>query len=266
MSHPFPGADDLAAVTEPHRPFDPQGATLIILAPDDPGRLADAAEKAPTRLAARHHHPAAPARPHRDRTPRRRSPSPAPRSRGSGCAPPPCRSRTRATPPCSWPTTCVGGHLVRPAWPEACSEDKGYVYGIMSYFDLQPGNPLLAIEADTAAATTSAAPEVLAGELHRLDTHPPTDREVHAARAYALGSAATCLASWPPRERAGRPGRQIGRPADAVRLRPRIGAVTTDEVVAATASYLNPAVSLGVVAADPAALPETLSLVRRETR
>ncbi|WP_066371487.1 M16 family metallopeptidase [Herbidospora mongoliensis] len=262
VSHPVPGADDVAAITELHRPFDPRGAVLIILAPGDPGRLADAAEKALTGWTGCGTVTLPPLGPIETG---RLTALPQPGTSQSRI-----RLRAPAVPvdderyPALFVASNVTGGALSSRLARSLREDKGYVYGIMSYFDLRPGRPLLAIEADTAAATTSAALEVLGGELHRLGTtHPPTEAEVHAARTYALGSSATRLAS-----RAAYANALFdlaAKSADPLLLfdfTRRIGATTTEEVVAAAAEYLAPGRFSGVVAADPEALPETLSLVR----
>ncbi|WP_440102728.1 insulinase family protein [Streptosporangium sp. H16] len=117
----------------------------------------------------------------------------------------------------------LGGYLSS-RLSRSLREDKGYVYGVTTFFDTHPGSALLAVEADTAAATTGAALEVLAAELRRMRTHPPTEREIDSARAYALGSMATRLA--PRAAFASAPGRHGGQgqgPAVAARLPPPPG-------------------------------------------
>ncbi|WP_062346709.1 M16 family metallopeptidase [Herbidospora yilanensis] len=261
VAHPFPTADDVAAITEIGRPFDPRGAVLVVLAPEDPERLADAAGKALGGWAPGHTTPLPPLPPI---VTGRLAALPQPGTAQSRIR---LRAPAVAAPDPGYPAlfvanNVVGGYLSS-RLARSLREDRGYVYGVRSYFDPHPGRPLLAVEADTAAATTSAALEVLGEEFDRLGDHPPTEEEVRAARTYALGSAATRLASRAAFANA--LADLAGRSEDPLLLfdfARRLGAVTTDEVIAAAARHLTPGRFSGVVAADPGALPETLSLVR----
>nr|WP_062339003.1 insulinase family protein [Herbidospora sakaeratensis] len=261
VSHPVPTPDEVAAVTNAHRPFSARGAVLIILAPEDPERLAELAEKA---LGGWRPSPGAPLPPLPEigtgRLAALSQPG-APQSRIRLRAPAVAVHDERY--PALFVASNITGGYLSSRLARSLREDNGYVYGIMSYFDLHPGRPLFAVEADTSAATTSAALEVMGAELHRLTTtHPPTEAEVRAARAYALGSAATRLASRAAL--ANGLADLAGRSVDPLLLfgfTRRLETVTTEEVVAATAAHLAPARFSGVVAADPGALPDTLSLV-----
>ncbi|WP_214409107.1 M16 family metallopeptidase [Sphaerisporangium fuscum] len=252
----LPEEKELAAIGRVRRPpFDPRGALLVILADEDPGRMADAAEQA----LAGWRPPAAGASPL----------PPLPRIEGGRLValprPGAPQSRIRLRAP-----AVTAGHERYPALFLACNalggylssrlsrslrEDKGYVYGVTTFFDTRPGSGLLAIEADTAAATTGAALEVLTAELHRMRTHPPTEQEIDAARAYALGSMATRLA--PRAAFASALADLAAKAVDPLLLLDfprRLAAVTREAVIAAADEFLAVERFSGVVAADPGAL------------
>nr|WP_281178464.1 insulinase family protein [Streptosporangium amethystogenes] len=162
--------------------------------------------------------------------------------------------------------TCdvLGGYLSS-RLSRSLREDKGYVYGVTTFFDLRPGSGLLAIEADTAAGTTSAAMEALAAELRGMRTRPPTRQEIQAARAYALGSMATRLA--PRAAFASSLADLAAKGMDPLWLlgfSHRLAAATPDAVVAVAEEFLAPERFSGVVAADPEALPRPLTLTEVE--
>ncbi|MGV9304303.1 M16 family metallopeptidase [Nonomuraea sp. NPDC004354] len=245
--------EELAAIEEPrHRPFDPRGAVLVVLAQDDPERLADAAERS-----------LAGWRPPAQGTP----PLPSlPEIEGGRLASlpqpgvPQSRVRLRAQaltadheryPALFLACNVLGGYLSS-RLSKNLREDKGYVYGVTSFFDAHPGSGLLAIEADTAAATTNAAMEVLYRELRRMRTNPPTRQEIEAARSYALGSMATRLA--PRAAFASALADLSAKAIDPLRLLDfpdRVAAVTPDAVVAAAEEFFTPERFSGVVASDP---------------
>jgi zinc protease len=74
-------------------------------------------------------------------------------------------------------------------------EDKGYVYGLSCYFEPVPGGMMIALEADTAAATAVPAFDAVVAQLRLLRTSPPTPEEIDAARRRALGATAISFAS-----------------------------------------------------------------------
>ncbi|MFF3442454.1 M16 family metallopeptidase [Streptosporangium sp. NPDC002721] len=245
----------------PWRPFAPGGAVLVILGREDPEHLADAAGEAFTGW----------------------SPAPGP---DSPLPPPPAfeggrltlsprpgapqsrlRLRARAVtiehpryPALFLALNVLGGYLSS-RLSRNLREDKGYVYGVTTFFDTYPGSALLAIEADTAAATTTAALDVLAAELRRMRTHPPTAEEIRAARAYALGSMATRLAPRAAFASALADMAAKGRdPLMVLDFPGRLAAVPSGDVVAAARDFFAPGRFSGLVAADPAALTSPLSL------
>ncbi|MEU8383103.1 insulinase family protein [Streptosporangium sp. NPDC048865] len=245
----------------PERPFDPRGAVLVILGRDDPGHLADAAAKAFTGW----------------RPPQRPVPAlpPPPAFEGGRLAPlprpgaPQSRLRLRAPavtvehpryPALFLALNVLGGSLSS-RLSRSLREDKGYVYGVTTFFDTHPGGALLAVEADTAAATTSAALDAVAAELRRMRTHPPAAGEIRAARAYALGSMATRLAPRAAFASALADMAARGRdPLGLLGFPGRLAAVPPGDVVAAARDFFAPGRFSGLVAADPAALTAPLSL------
>ncbi|MGW0587112.1 M16 family metallopeptidase [Streptosporangium sp. NPDC002607] len=257
-----PEEDELTGIAEPrHRPFDPSGAVLIILSPDDPERMADAVEKAlagwrPLARSA----PPLPPLPRIDGGRLALLPRPgAPQSR--------IRLRVQAVtieheryPALFLTCNLLGGYLSS-RLSRSLREDKGYVYSVISFFDLQPGSGLLAIEADTSAATTSAAMEVLGAELRGMRTRPPTGQEIQVARTYALGSMATRMA---PRAAFASALTDLAAkgmdPLWLLDFSHRLAAVTPDAVVAAAEEFLASGRFSGVVAADPEVLTHPLAL------
>ncbi|MDA0635545.1 insulinase family protein [Nonomuraea sp. MCN248] len=248
----------------PSRPFDPRGATLVIAGRDDPAALADAAGAA---FAA--WHPSA-----SSRTPP--APLPAlPAVDGGRIAALPLpgapqsriRLRAPAVPPehPRYPAlflalNVLGGYLSS-RLSASLREDKGYVYGVTTFFDTAHGGALLAVEADTAAATTGAALAALAAELRRMRTHPPTVEEIRSARAYALGSMATRLAPRAAIASALIDMAAKGRdPLLVLDFPRRLEAVPAPQVVAAAQEFFAPERFSGLLAADPAALPHHLAL------
>ncbi|MEU0487359.1 insulinase family protein [Streptosporangium sp. NPDC006013] len=232
-----------------------------MLAPDDPGRLADAAERTLAGWQA----------PLRDVAPL----PPLPAVEGGRLVllsrpdAPQSRIRLRAPgvtveheryPELFLACSVLGGALSS-RLSRSLREDKGYVYGVTVFFDSHPGAGLLAIEADTAAATTGPALEVLAAELSRMRTHPPTGQEIATARAYAIGSMATRLA---PRARLATALADLAAKAmDPLLLLDfprRLAAVTPDAVVAAAEEFFAPERFSGVVAADPRELADPPAL------
>ncbi|MEO3857103.1 insulinase family protein [Acrocarpospora sp. B8E8] len=248
----LPAEAELASVTELRRTFDPRGAVLVLLTSADPEQMADAAEKAlgGWRPAARSVPPL----------------PPLPAIEGGRLAllprpgAPQSRIRLRAqalTPdddryPALFLACNVLGGYVSSRLSRNLREDKGYVYGITSMFDLHPGSGFLAIEADTAVATTNPALAAVADELRRMRTHPPTGDEIQAARAFAMGSTATRLA---PRAAfatalADLTAKAID-PLFLLDFSRKLAAVTPEAVVAAAEEFLTPERFAGVIAADP---------------
>ncbi|GAA1014393.1 peptidase M16 [Acrocarpospora pleiomorpha] len=249
----LPAEAELAGVTRVRRAFDPRGAVLVLLTSQDPEQMADAAEKALGGW-----------RPLTPSPPPPLPPLPAIEGGRLALLPrpgaPQSRIRLRAqalTPndaryPALFLACNVLGGYVSSRLSRNLRENKGYVYGITSMFDLHPGSAFLAIEADTAAATTNPALAAVADELRGMRTHPPTAEEIQAARAFAMGSTTTRLA--PRAAFATALADLAGKAVDPLFLlgfARELAAVTPEEVVAAAEEFLDPGRFSGVVAADP---------------
>ncbi|MCK2213717.1 insulinase family protein [Actinomadura sp. ATCC 31491] len=255
VAFPMPGDDELAAIAEPrHRPAGPRGAVLVILAPDDPDRLADACERAFEGWQDASPLPPLPPLPGIGRGRLLPLPTPgAPQSRIRLRAPGVTVADERY-PALFLARDILGGSLSS-RLSRSLREDKGYVYGVTAFFDHHPGAGFLSIEADTATATTRPALDVLFAELDRMRTHPPTADEIEAARAYALGSAAVRLA--PAVKLAGALAGLAAKAVDPLLLLGfprRLAAVTPESVVEAAGRFFAPGSFSGVVAADPGEL------------
>ncbi|WP_214102571.1 M16 family metallopeptidase [Acrocarpospora catenulata] len=239
------------------RPFDPRGALLVILAPDDPERMADAADRTLSHWqpAGRGAQPLPPLSEIEGGQlallPRPGAPQSLIRLRAQAVA-----TGDQLYPALFLASSVMGGYFSS-RLPRSLREDKGYVYGVSAFFDTRPGSGLLAIEADTAAPTTDATMEALTAELRRMRTHPPTRQEIHGARTYALGSMATRLAPRPALASAFADlAAKAVDPCWLLDFPRRLAAVTPDAVVAAAEEFLAPERFSGVVAADPGVLGE----------
>ncbi|MEW9551190.1 M16 family metallopeptidase [Nonomuraea sp. NPDC050783] len=248
-----------AELAEPRRrPSSPRGAVLVILAPDDPERLADAAGRTLAGWQPRDV-PALPPPPAVEEG----SLLPLPRP---GAA----QSRVRLRGPAvtvadeRYPALFLAANILGGSLSSrlvrTLREDKGYVYGVTTFFDHHPGAGFLAVEADTAAETTGPALEALAAELSGMRTRPPTGEEVEAARAYATGSMATRLA--PADRLAGALADLAAKAVDPLLLLDfprRLAAATPESVTEAAQEFFAPERFSGVVAADPRHLAEGVS-------
>lgn len=134
-------------------------------------------------------------------------------------------------------------------------EEKGYAYQLGSGMESVPGASTLMIEADTAAEHTAAALGVIRDELVRMAAEPPSEREVDAARSYAIGSIATAMSS-PASLASGLSNLlHIGVGADWLHgWGPLLNGVTYDAVSEAARRFFRPAAFTGVVLADGSAV------------
>ncbi|GAA1998866.1 insulinase family protein [Nakamurella flavida] len=143
---------------------------------------------------------------------------------------------------------------------ENIREDKGFTYSAHSGMEFWPGRAAMTIAFDTASDVSAAALLETRYELGRMALTGPTEAEVESARAYALGTLATSLAT-----QAGYAGTLsslagVGLDARWLRAHPaRLQAVTRDEVVAAAAELFAPTAYTGVVVGDLAVLAPGLS-------
>lgn len=237
----------------PAHAFDLKRATLVVVARTDPEHAADLAEKALSawRPPARATAPASPDMPPVPAGRMAVLPLPgAPQSRIR------LRAQAVATDDPRYPalflaSNVLGGYLSS-RLSRNLREEKGYVYGVSSFFDAHPGTAYLGVDADTAAATTGEAYAELTAELERMRTAPPTDAEIAAARTYALGSMATRLA--PAAALASALADLADGDVDPLWLLDfprRLRAVTARQVVEAAAEFFAPQRFSGIVAADP---------------
>ncbi|MFD3483444.1 M16 family metallopeptidase [Streptomyces sp. NPDC058665] len=136
-------------------------------------------------------------------------------------------------------------------------EEKGYAYQLGSGMESVPGASTLMIEADTAAEHTAAALGVIRDELVRMAAEPPSEREVDAARSYAIGSIATAMSS--PASLASGLSNLLHIGVGANWLHgwgPLLNGVTYEAVGEAARRFFRPAAFTGVVLADePAVAP-----------
>ncbi|WP_432924935.1 M16 family metallopeptidase [Microbispora sp. CA-135349] len=242
--------------------FDPRRATLVVVAATDPEHAADLAEKALSGW-----RPAEPAG-----VPVGVPDMPAIAGGRMAVLPRPdapqslirLRAQAVATDDPRYPalflaSNVLGGYLSS-RLSRNLREEKGYVYGVSSFFDAYPGTAYLGIDADTAAATTGAAHAELTSELERMRAEPPTDAEIAAARTYALGSMATRLA---PRAALASALADLAAcdvdPLWLLDFPHRLRAVSPRQVVEAADEFFAPRRFSGLVAADPGALVHPLT-------
>jgi predicted Zn-dependent peptidase len=134
---------------------------------------------------------------------------------------------------------------------ENIREDKGYTYGAHSGVEFLPGGGVLGVDTDVASNVTAAALLETRYELGRLTAVPPTQAEVDAARAYAIGSLLISL------DNQGGLASTITALAaddlsiDWIRAHPaRLEAVTIEQVAAAALRYFAPTAFTGVIVGD----------------
>ncbi|HEY0814138.1 MAG TPA: pitrilysin family protein [Pseudonocardia sp.] len=145
----------------------------------------------------------------------------------------------------------VFGGYFSSRWMENIREDKGYTYGAYSGVEFVPGGGVLGVDTDVASNVTAAALLETRYELGRLTAVPPTQAEVDAARAYAIGSLLISL------DNQGGLASTISTLAandlsiDWIRGHPaRLEAVTVEEVAAAALRYFAPSAFTGVIVGD----------------
>ena len=145
----------------------------------------------------------------------------------------------------------VFGGYFSSRWMENIREDKGYTYGAHSGVEFVPGGGVLGMETDVASDVTAAALLETRYELGRLVAVPPTQDEIDAARAYAIGSLSISLDSQGGLASTIAALAAVGLSIDWIRGHPaRLEAVTVEEVAAAALRYFGPAALTGVVVGD----------------
>jgi predicted Zn-dependent peptidase len=172
----------------------PNGAMLVIVGSDEPGRSAGLAESLLGDWPAGDPRPAMP-------------PLPSPRPGDIRVVPVPGAARTQIRLRASavpngdprYAALMLASNLLGAGTSSRLAQDlrehKGYVYGLSCYLEPVPGGTLIALEADTATATAVPAFEALVAQLRQLRTSPPTADEIDAARRRALGATAISFAS-----------------------------------------------------------------------
>ncbi|MFY7065113.1 M16 family metallopeptidase [Nocardiopsis changdeensis] len=140
--------------------------------------------------------------------------------------------------------------------------DHGYVYGVNAYVDSFPGANLIAVEAETAAATAGPVLAGIAEELSGMVLDPPTEEEFRAAQRFAAGCMRTRLTSLA--EVTGSLMDMALNGEDPMRLADfadQLARVTHDEVVDVSREFFRPERFTGIVCGDASLLgtPEPLT-------
>lgn len=145
----------------------------------------------------------------------------------------------------------VFGGYFSSRWMENIREDKGYTYGAHSGVEFVPGGGVLGVDTDVASDVTAAALLETRYELGRITAVPPTQAEVDAARAYAIGSLLISLDN-----QGGLASTVTALAADDltidwIREHPaRLEAVTVEQVATAALAYFAPTAFTGVIVGD----------------
>jgi zinc protease len=145
----------------------------------------------------------------------------------------------------------VFGGYFSSRWMENVREDKGYTYGAHSGIEFVPGGAVLGVETDVASDVTAAALLETRYELGRLTAVPPTQAEVDAARAYAVGSLLISLDNQGGLASTLSALAADGLGVDWLRAHPaRLESVTVEQVAEAALEFFAPTAFTGVVVGD----------------
>ncbi|HEX5810994.1 MAG TPA: pitrilysin family protein [Pseudonocardia sp.] len=145
----------------------------------------------------------------------------------------------------------VFGGYFSSRWMENIREDKGYTYGAHSGVEFVPGGGVLGVDTDVASDVTAAALLETRYELGRLTAVPPTQDEVDAARAYAVGSLLISLDNQGGLASTIATLAADGLTIDWLRAHPaRLEAVTAEQVAAAALRFFVPTAFTGVIVGD----------------
>ena len=144
--------------------------------------------------------------------------------------------------------------------------DHGYVYGANAYVDAFPGASLIAVEAETSAATAGPVLAGIAEELSGMVLNPPTEEEFRAAQRFAAGCMRTRLTSLA--EVTGSLLDMALNGEDPMQLTDfaaRLSRVTHDEVVDVSREFFRPERFTGIVCGDASLLetPKPLATPRQ---
>jgi zinc protease len=154
----------------------------------------------------------------------------------------------------------VFGGYFSSRWVANIREDKGYTYGPHSVFEHPPAGSRLMLSADVATPVT--APSILETvyELGRIATLPVKQEELDQARRYAIGSLQLGTASQGGM--ASMLSMLAGADLDVEYLREfpaQLQAVTTDDVLAAAATWMSPSRLTTVLVGDAAVITDSVS-------
>jgi predicted Zn-dependent peptidase len=154
----------------------------------------------------------------------------------------------------------VFGGYFSSRWVANIREDKGYTYGPHSVFEHPPAGSRLMLSADVATPVT--APSILETvyELGRIATLPVKQEELDQARRYAIGSLQLGTASQGGM--ASMLSMLAGADLDVDYLREfpaQLQAVTTDDVLAAAATWMSPSRLTTVLVGDAAVITDSVS-------
>jgi zinc protease len=145
----------------------------------------------------------------------------------------------------------VFGGYFSSRWMENVREDKGYTYGAHSGVEFVPGGAVLGVETDVASDVTAPALLETRYELGRLTAVPPTEAEVDAARAYAVGSLLISLDNQGGLASTLSALAADGLGIDWLRAHPgRLESVTVEQVAEAALEFFAPTAFTGVVVGD----------------
>lgn len=154
----------------------------------------------------------------------------------------------------------VFGGYFSSRWVENIREDKGYSYGPHSVIEHALAGSLLVVSAEVATEVTAPALLETWYELGRLACRPPEPEEVEQARQYALGTLRLGIAT-----QSGLAGLVSTYAGHGLRLdylaehARRLAAASVDEVAAAAATYLAPALGVNLVLGDAERVAASIS-------
>ncbi|NES28670.1 insulinase family protein [Micromonospora terminaliae] len=163
----------------------------------------------------------------------------------------------------------VFGGYFSSRWVENIREDKGYTYGPHSLVEHSVAGSVLVAAAEVATEVTAPALLETMYELGRLAALPPKPDELEQARQYALGTLQLGAST-----QAGLASLTSAYAGNGLRLdflaehAARLAAATVDDVAAAAARYLAPALAVTVVLGDAERVADslaTLTPVRTES-
>jgi predicted Zn-dependent peptidase len=130
-------------------------------------------------------------------------------------------------------------------------EERGYTYGVHSYYEMRRAAGPFVVRAAVESEVTAEAVADIVSELERIRRAPVTTEELDAARDYLVG--VFPLRFETAAQVAGALGGLVvyGLPDDELdRYRPTVGAVTAEAVLAAAERHLHPEAASIVIVGD----------------